>query len=65
MVKLNKVIKLECMTNGIDRNGNPCRTIQNQMKKILEDNQDYDFVSLVYHKTRTQNMEYASLILKY
>lgn len=61
---MNKVIELECMTDGITFGDEPCERISTQMKDILESNPDYKFVSLVYHPTREVNMEYASLIVE-
>lgn len=58
----NKVIELECMIGGQNVLGEPCKSIQEQMKEILEQNDNYDFVDLVYHPSNIINMKYASLI---
>ena len=60
----NKVFNLEYMIGGTHFGGEPCKSIQEQMKKILEANDNYDFVSLVYHKDNCINMIRASLIVK-
>ena len=61
----NKVIKLECMINGIRfGTGEACPSVSEQMAEILEENDNYDFVNLIYHPSNSVNMEYASLIVK-
>ena len=60
---MTKVIELSYMINGMDGNHKPCKTIQRQMKEIIEGNQDYKYVSLICHKSNSDNMEYASLIV--
>ena len=69
---MTKVIKLESMIGGLTVIGEteegkleygPCKTIQDQLATILEENQDYTFIDLVYHPSKTMNMEYASLMV--
>jgi len=68
---VTKVIKLDCMIDGENltwedgkMSSEPCKSIQTQMKNILEQNQQYVFVSIDYHPTKSINMEYATLIVK-
>ena len=62
-----KVINLDAMLNGFTCNeiGEeiPCPSIRDQMMVIFHDNPTYDFVDLVYHPSKTVNMQYASLIV--
>lgn len=58
-----RVFNLDCMTDGITSDG-PDKSIQAQMKEVMDKRHGCEFVALIYHPSKTQNMVYASLIIK-
>jgi len=63
-IKLESMIGGECFSIEDDKiNHFPCPTIQDQVEKILLENQNYRYKDLIYYETKTINMQYATLIV--
>ena len=60
-----KTIELSCTVKGASREGFSKIPIKEQMKKILDDNKNYRFVSLIYYHDKFRDVENARLYVKY
>ena len=59
-----KIIEISYMTNGVDGNGERCKSIETQVQNIFNDNINYKYVDLVYKPNgNTINMRYATLVV--
>jgi len=59
-----KVIEISYMTNGVNGNGDRCRSIESQVQDIFDENDNYRYVDLIYKPQGSSvNMRYATLIV--
>lgn len=58
-----KFIKLSCMIDGEDLDGNPCKSVETQMSDYLKENKDHTYVDFKYKSSNSPNMECVTLIV--
>jgi hypothetical protein len=59
-----KTIHIETMVNGVDGNGDPCKSIGEKIKDILTKHPNYKYVNRVDIPSKYQNTREALLIVK-
>jgi len=60
---MTKVIQLSHMIGGRDWNNDPDKTIDENVKQILDKNKDYIFLGLINEPSTSSNMRYAALLV--